>query len=61
MTTRYRVVAARTNYLALDRPDIQYTVKELRRGHVEAQEEGLGGTGEVGTVLAWKAETGPNV
>ena len=31
-TTRYRVVAARANYLALDRPDIQYTVKELCRG-----------------------------
>ena len=31
-TTRYRAVAARANYLALDRPDIQFTVKELCRG-----------------------------
>ncbi len=31
-TTRYRAVAARANYVALDRPDIQYTVKELCRG-----------------------------
>jgi hypothetical protein len=30
--TRYRALAARANYLALDRPDIQYTVKELCRG-----------------------------
>ena len=30
--TRYRGIAARANYLAADRPDIMYTVKELCRG-----------------------------
>ena len=29
--TRYRGLAARANYLALDRADIQYAVKELAR------------------------------
>ena len=29
--TRFRAVAARANYLAADRPDIQYAVKEVRR------------------------------
>ena len=29
--TKYRAVAARCNYLALDRPDIQYAVKEACR------------------------------
>ena len=29
--TRYRGIAARVNYLAADRPDIMYTVKELCR------------------------------
>ena len=27
----FKVVVARANYIALDRPDIQYTVKELCR------------------------------
>ena len=27
--TRFRAVAARANYLALDRPDIQYATKEI--------------------------------
>ena len=31
-TTRYRATAARANYLAADRPDIMYAVKELCRG-----------------------------
>ena len=30
--TRYRGIAARANYLAADRPDIMYAVKELCRG-----------------------------
>ena len=30
--TRFRGIAARANYLALDRPDIQYAVKETCRG-----------------------------
>eukprot|EP00969_Alexandrium_andersonii_P096212 4248494-Alexandrium_andersonii.AAC.1 len=30
--TRYRALAARANYLAQDRPDVQYATKELRRG-----------------------------
>ena len=30
--TRYRSIAARANYLAVDRPDIMYAVKELCRG-----------------------------
>ena len=29
--TRFRAVAARSNYLAADRPDIQYSVKEVCR------------------------------
>ena len=29
--TRFRAVAARSNYLAADRPDIQYSVKEICR------------------------------
>ena len=29
--TRFRAVAARTNYLSVDRPDIQYAVKEVCR------------------------------
>ena len=29
--TRFRAVAARANYLAADRPDIQYSVKEVCR------------------------------
>jgi len=29
--TRFRAVAARTNYLSADRPDIQYAVKEICR------------------------------
>ena len=29
--TRFRAVAARANYLAADRPDIQYAVKEVCR------------------------------
>ncbi len=33
--TKYRAVAARANYLALDRPDIQYSVKEMCRGMSE--------------------------
>ena len=28
----YREIAARANYLAQDRPDIQYSVKEICRG-----------------------------
>ena len=31
-TTRYRSIAARANYLASDRPDLMYAVKELCRG-----------------------------
>ena len=31
-TTRYRAITARANYLAADRPDIMYSVKELCRG-----------------------------
>ena len=27
--TRFRAVAARANYLAVDRPDIEYAVKEI--------------------------------
>ena len=30
--TRYRGIAARANYLAVDRPDIMYAVKDLCRG-----------------------------
>ena len=30
--TRYRGIAARANYLAADRPDVMYAVKELCRG-----------------------------
>jgi hypothetical protein len=30
--TEYRALAARSNYLAADRPDIQYAVKEICRG-----------------------------
>ena len=30
--TRFRALAARANYLAADRPDIMYAVKELCRG-----------------------------
>ena len=30
--TQFRALAARGNYLALDRPDIQYAVKEICRG-----------------------------
>ena len=30
--TRFRAQAARANYLAADRPDIMYAVKELCRG-----------------------------
>ena len=29
--TRFRAVAARANYLSADRPDIQYSVKEICR------------------------------
>ncbi len=29
--TRYRAISARANYLAIDRPDIQYAVKEICR------------------------------
>ena len=29
---RYRELAARANYLAMDRPDIQYSTKEVCRG-----------------------------
>ena len=32
LTTKYRALAARANYLALDRLDIQYAVKECCRG-----------------------------
>ena len=32
--TRYRALAARANYLAADRPDIMYSVKELCREHI---------------------------
>ena len=31
-TTRYRATAARANYLAADRPDLMYAVKERCRG-----------------------------
>ena len=31
-TTRYRAITARANYLAADRPDLMYAVKELCRG-----------------------------
>ena len=31
-TTEYRALAARANYLAADRPDIQYAAKEICRG-----------------------------
>ena len=30
--TEYRGLAARANYLAADRPDMQYAVKEICRG-----------------------------
>lgn len=30
--TRFSAVAARANYLATDRPDIQFSVKEICRG-----------------------------
>ena len=30
--TRYRAIAARANYLAADRPDVMYSVKEICRG-----------------------------
>ena len=30
--TRYRAIPARANYLAADRPDIMYSVKEICRG-----------------------------
>ena len=33
-TTRYRGITARANYLAADRPDLMYSVKELCRGMV---------------------------
>jgi hypothetical protein len=29
---QYRMIAARANYLAMDRPDIQYATKEICRG-----------------------------
>jgi hypothetical protein len=30
--TQFRMLAARANYLAMDRPDIQYAIKEICRG-----------------------------
>ena len=42
-TTLYRMVAARTNYLAADRTDIQYAVKECCRGMAVPQVHHLGG------------------
>merc|ERR1712078_164577 len=37
-TTRYRAITARANYLAADRPDIMYAVKELSRGMAKPTE-----------------------
>ncbi len=37
---QFRGVAARANYLALDRPDIQYAVKEVCRVYGTAKEGG---------------------
>ena len=37
-TTRYRAIAARANYLAADRPDLMYAVKELCRGMAKPTE-----------------------
>ena len=41
--TQYRMVAARANYLAADRTDIQYTTKECCRGMATPQVQHLNG------------------
>merc|ERR1712023_503305 len=38
-TTRYRAITARANYLAADRPDLMYSVKELCRGMANPTKE----------------------
>ena len=37
--TRYRAIAARCNYLSIDRPDLQFAVKELCREMAKPTEQ----------------------
>ena len=52
-TTRYRALAATTNFLAIDRGDIVYCAKELTR-HMDNNR--LGEDGEIGEVLEEKTQ-----
>ena len=40
--TTFRGLAARANYLALDRPDLQYAAKEICREMSKPQQSSLG-------------------
>ena len=39
MTSRFRSIAARANYLAADRTDLMYSVKEICRGMANPEEK----------------------
>ena len=50
--TAYRACVARGNYLAQDRTDIQYAVKEHEQKHVQAHRRRLDGAEKVREVLS---------
>ena len=50
-TALYRALAARANYLAADRTDVQYAVKEICRGMVEPMKLHLGRLRRLGRYL----------
>ena len=53
--TRYRALVARANYLAVDRGDIAFCVKELARRMSSPSRTGLGKASEAGEVPATQA------
>ena len=53
-TTQYRMIAARANYLATDRTDIQYATKECCRGMANPQLQHLSGLKRLARYLLGK-------
>ena len=51
-TSPYRAVAARANYLASDRPELQFASKECCRWMAAPTELGLGGLKRLGRFVA---------
>ena len=49
--TRYRAIAARANYLSADRPDIQFSAKEVCRFMADPTEMGMAALKRLGRYL----------